>query len=99
MSLSGAKKQEPLQDILKRAKENFEEKMLGATNSVTSSSHIADYLTRLPDHSPRRERLPILRLLRRNESFSEQQSRIDSRPKRKRTNLNTDSIKPGSKMI
>jgi len=45
MSLFGAKKQEPLKDILKRAKENFEEKMSTiSAASATSSSHIGDLI-------------------------------------------------------
>jgi len=50
MSLFGAKKSEPLKDVLKRAKENFEKKMMESTSpseaSAVSSSHIGEVLDR-----------------------------------------------------
>jgi len=45
MGLFGAKKQEPLKEILKRAKENFEgRKSTVSAASITSSSHIGDLI-------------------------------------------------------
>jgi len=46
MSLSGAKKQEPLKEVLKRAKENFERKMTISGSSAVSSSNIGEVLAR-----------------------------------------------------